>query len=41
MAEVNDIWNLNAAAAAAELTIKARWELVPKRELRDDYAQAA
>ena len=48
MSEVFDSWDLKAAFAAAELAIKARWEVLPEcpetpheRELRDDYAQAA
>ena len=41
MSEVFGSWDLKAAFAAAELAIKARWELAHERELRDDYAQAA
>ena len=41
MSEVNDLWCLKAAKAAAELAVKARWELAHKRELRGKYAQAA
>ncbi len=41
IAEVNDVGCLKAATAAAEWTVKARWELAHKRELRGKYAQAA
>lgn len=41
MSEVNDLGCLKAAKAAAELAIKARWELAHKREIVDWYAQAA
>ena len=41
ISDVIDMRYLLAAKAAAELAIKARWELAHERELRGSYAQAA
>ena len=41
MSEVFDSWDLKAAFAAAEQDSRSRVELAQKREIVDDYAQAA